>query len=46
MMPEKPLVIVTRKLPRPVEARRRELFDVRFNEDDKPMSREDLVRAV
>jgi glyoxylate reductase len=46
MMPEKPLVIVTRKLPRPVEARMRELFDVRFNEDDKPMSREDLVRAV
>jgi glyoxylate reductase len=46
MTSEKPLVIVTRKLPRPVEARMRELFDVRFNEDDKPMSKEELVRAV
>jgi glyoxylate reductase len=46
MTSEKPLVIVTRKLPRPVEARMRELFNVRFNEDDKPMSKEDLVRAV
>ena len=28
----KPLVIVTRKLPEPVETRMRELFDARLNE--------------
>ena len=31
----KPLVIVTRKLPEPVEARMRELFDARLNESDR-----------
>jgi glyoxylate reductase len=46
MPSEKPLVIVTRKLPQPVEARMRELFNVRFNEDDKPMTRDDLIRAA
>ncbi|MGF1620710.1 MAG: 2-hydroxyacid dehydrogenase [Rhodomicrobiaceae bacterium] len=46
MTSEKPLVIVTRKLPQPVEARMRELFDARLNEDDTPMTRDDLVRAV
>jgi glyoxylate reductase len=46
MTSEKPLVIVTRKLPQPVEARMRELFDARLNEDDTPMSRDDLVRAM
>jgi glyoxylate reductase len=46
MTSEKPLVIVTRKLPQPVEARMRELFDARLSEDDTPMTRDDLVRAV
>ncbi len=46
MTSETPLVIVTRKLPQPVEARMRELFNVQFNEDDKPMTKEDLVRAM
>jgi len=46
MTSEKPLVIVTRKLPQPVEARMRELFDARLNEDDKPMSRDALVAAM
>ena len=41
-----PLVIVTRKLPEPVEARMRELFDARFNETDKPMSHAELVEAI
>jgi glyoxylate reductase len=41
-----PLVIVTRKLPEPVEARMRELFDARFNETDKPMSQAELVEAI
>lgn len=43
---QKPLVIVTRRLPAPVETRMRELFDARLNIDDKPMSREELVQAV
>jgi glyoxylate reductase len=43
---KKPLVIVTRKLPDSVELRMRELFDARFNTDDKPMSQAQLVEAV
>jgi len=42
----KPLVIVTRKLPEPVEARMRELFDARFNEADRPMSHAELAEAI
>ena len=43
---EKPLVIITRKLPETVEARMAELFEVRFNANDKPMSQAELVAAV
>src|ERR1700690_1566978 len=43
---KKPLVVVTRKLPDSVELRMRELFDVRFNADDKPMTQEQLADAV
>jgi len=46
MPSENPLVVVTRKLPQPVEARMRELFETRFNEDDKPMTREELIAAA
>jgi glyoxylate reductase len=46
MPAKKPLVIVTRKLPDPIETRMRELFDTRLNVDDTPMSREQLVQAV
>ncbi len=42
----KPLVIVTRKLPQPVEDRMRELFDARFNETDRPMSQAELMEAM
>jgi glyoxylate reductase len=42
----KPLVIVTRKLPEPVEARMRELFDARLNETDRPMSHVELAEAM
>ncbi|MDY8107711.1 D-glycerate dehydrogenase [Fulvimarina sp. 2208YS6-2-32] len=42
----KPLVVITRKLPEPVEARMAQLFDVRVNADDRPMSHLDLVGAV
>jgi glyoxylate reductase len=43
---KKPLVVVTRKLPDSIEARMRELFDVRLNLDDKPMSQADLAEAA
>ncbi len=42
----KPIVIVTRKLPEPVETRMRELFDTRLNIDDRPMSQAELVEAM
>ncbi|HEY6630723.1 MAG TPA: D-glycerate dehydrogenase [Rhizobiaceae bacterium] len=43
---KKPLVVITRKLPDPVETRMRELFDARLNIDDKPMSRDELRAAM
>ncbi len=46
MASERPLVIVTRKLPDVVETRLRELFDARLNIEDKPFSRDELVEAV
>jgi len=42
---KKPLVVLTRKLPDPVEARMGELFDVKFASDTQ-MSRENLLAAV
>ena len=39
-------VVVTRRLPEPVEARMQELFDVRLNADDRPMTGGDLARAM
>lgn len=39
-------VVVTRRLPAAVESRLAELFDVRLNSDDAPMSRSELVAAV
>jgi len=42
----KPVVVVTRKLPDPVETRMRELFDVRLNADDRPLDRAGLIEAV
>ena len=42
----KPLVIITRKLPEAVEARMAELFTVRLNADDRPMTQAELVAAV
>jgi len=43
---KKPLVVVTRKLPDSIETRMRELFDVRLNTSDKPMSHSELADAV
>ena len=39
-------VVVTRRLPEPVETRMRELFDVTLNEDDRPMDPAGLAAAV
>jgi len=39
-------VVVTRRLPKPVEARLSELFDVKLSVDDHPMTRAELIEAV
>ena len=46
MPTRKPLVIVTRKLPDVIETRMMELFDVRLNVDDRPLTQADLVEAA
>src|ERR671922_1979479 len=45
-MSSKPLVIVTRKLPDAIETRMMELFNVRLNNDDVPLTQAQLVEAV
>src|SRR5439155_19091395 len=45
-MPTRPIVVVTRKLPDPIETRMMELFDVRLNLADSPMSQGQLIAAV
>src|SRR5262245_56111724 len=45
-MKDKPLVIVTRRLPDGIEARMRDLFDARLNFDDTPMDADALKAAV
>jgi glyoxylate reductase len=46
MAVRKPKVVVTRKLPDPVETRMRELFDTTLNLDDTPMSADQLASAM
>jgi glyoxylate reductase len=46
MVPRRPLVIVTRKLPEVIEARMMELFDARLNGDDVPLTPQELAAAV
>ncbi len=46
MAKAKPLVVVTRKLPDVVETRMMELFDVRLNLSDEPLSRNKLLELV
>jgi glyoxylate reductase len=43
---DKPLVVVTRKLPDAIETRMMELFETRLNLEDKPMSQAQLIEAV
>ena len=46
MAVRKPKVVVTRKLPDPVETRMRELFDTELNLEDAPMDAAGLAAAV
>ncbi len=46
MCPEKPLVVVTRKLPDAIETRMMELFDARLNLDDHAFGKAELIEAV
>jgi glyoxylate reductase len=46
MPKEKPLVVVTRRLPEPVETRMTELFDVRLRDPDTRMTRAELAEAM
>jgi len=46
MPKKKPIVVVTRKLPDPIETRMMELFDTRLNRNDTPMSQAELVEAA
>ena len=45
-LPSRPRVVVTRKLMPETERRLGELFDVRLNASDRPLTREELVEAV
>ncbi|MDY0871822.1 2-hydroxyacid dehydrogenase [Dongia rigui] len=45
-MSNKPLVVVTRKLPDVIETRMMELFNVKLNLDDHPLSQAELIEAV
>jgi glyoxylate reductase len=46
MPPPRVSVVVTRRLPEPVEARMRELFDVELNDEDAPMPPDALAAAM
>jgi glyoxylate reductase len=46
MRSKRPFVIVTRKLPEPIETRMMELFACRLNLDDKPLDKSALLAAV
>jgi glyoxylate reductase len=46
MRSKRPFVIVTRKLPDPIETRMMELFACRLNLDDKPLDKAELMAAL
>src|SRR5258707_4689097 len=46
MRSERPFVIVTRKLPDPIQPRMMELFACRLNLDDRPLGKPELIAAV
>ena len=45
MSETRPSVVVTRRLPAPVEARMTEIFEVRLNADDHPFTKDELMRT-
>jgi len=45
-VPNKPVVVVTRKLPDPIETRMMELFDMRLNPEDRPLGQAELIAAA
>lgn len=45
-MPSKPVVVVTRRLPDPVQTRMRELFDAEFNLEDRGLTHDELKAAA
>jgi len=46
MASARPSVVVTRRLPEPVERRMAELFDVELRDSDAPMTRAELIAAM
>ena len=46
MTKQKPLVVVTRRLPDTIETRMRELLNAALNIDDRPMTKDELMEAV
>ena len=46
MRSKRPFIIVTRKLPDPIETRMMELFSCRLNLDDTPLAKPELIVAV
>ncbi len=46
MARNRPLVVVTRKLPDVIETRMMELFQARLNEADRPLAKAELIEAV
>jgi len=46
MTKQKPLVVVTRRLPDTIETRMRELFNASLNIDDRPLTKDELMEAV
>lgn len=46
MVAKRVSVVVTRRLPEPVENRLKDLFDVELREDDTPMSKAELIAAM
>ena len=46
MRTERLTVVVTRRLPEPVETRMKELFNAELREDDRPMTRDELGAAM
>ncbi|MBF0270161.1 MAG: D-glycerate dehydrogenase [Alphaproteobacteria bacterium] len=46
MLPKRPIVVVTRKLPASVETRMMELFDLRLNLTGQALGKAELIRAM